>query len=618
MVDRLLANEQHGVRYARHWLDVLRYADADERMIAAPGIHLWRDWVINALNDDVPYDQFVRAQLTGYRSTERTQMSATGFRSQAEPRPDDCSPWVFSRAATWSATARRPARLAIAAVETVSTAFMGLTVGCAKCHDHMYDPISQRDFYAMKALFDPLVLAQGDAGAARPKSSRAGKAPARRRSGAAAVEAPLNDLVAPYKKKLYEDRVAMLPADVQAIIRKPEKERTAAEQKIADDYFPILRIDADKIPEVMPAEARKKYQELQAQLERGGGGRGGAAARRCRRSGPWRSTRAKAGEELHPDQRRPERPEKDHEVKPGWPFATGEDRLPRRAHRGVLGLADGAGESAVRPRGGQPAVAMAFRRRVAQDAERLRQTRRHAVQSAAARLARVGVRRGRGFSMKQMHRLMVTSDTYKLASEAEPALAAANRKVDPGQRLLWHSACSGWRRSRSGMRSSPRPATWIWQSAARRSTSGGGGGRRAAGRAGDAATLRREPARRLHGPRLFHQPGRGAELPAGVRRGRRPRAVPAADANGHRAAGAVHDEQPRDRDRRPRNWPSGCRRSRAATCRPRSTSPIGSRWRARRRPRNENEALTYLENDAARLKGLAWLLFNLDEFIYVR
>src|SRR5207237_6330306 len=79
VVDRLLAGEQHGVRYARHWLDVLRYADVDERMVAAPGTSLWRDWVINALNDDVPYDQFVRAQLTGYRSTARTQMSATGF-----------------------------------------------------------------------------------------------------------------------------------------------------------------------------------------------------------------------------------------------------------------------------------------------------------------------------------------------------------------------------------------------------------------------------------------------------------------------------------------------------------------------------------------------------------
>ena len=110
VVDRLLASEQHGVRYARHWLDVLRYADVDERMIAAPGIHLWRDWVINALNDDLPYDQFVRAQLTGYRSTERTQMSATGVPLAGSSRgPTTCSRSDSSPAAPSFATARTPA-----------------------------------------------------------------------------------------------------------------------------------------------------------------------------------------------------------------------------------------------------------------------------------------------------------------------------------------------------------------------------------------------------------------------------------------------------------------------------------------------------------------------------
>src|SRR5262249_15471946 len=75
VVDKLLASEQHGVRFARRWLDVLRYADVDERMIAAPGIYLWRDWVIRALNSDMAYDEFVRAQLTGYRTRERSQIS---------------------------------------------------------------------------------------------------------------------------------------------------------------------------------------------------------------------------------------------------------------------------------------------------------------------------------------------------------------------------------------------------------------------------------------------------------------------------------------------------------------------------------------------------------------
>src|SRR6266849_4110802 len=158
VVDKLLASEQHGVRYARHWLDVLRYAEVDERMIAAPGIYLWRDWVIRALNNDLPYDQFVRAQLTGYRSAERTQMSATGVRSKLEPRPEDQFALGFLSRGDVIRDGKETQELPTLAVETISTAFMGLTVGCAKCHDHLYDPIKQQDFYAMKALFDPLVL----------------------------------------------------------------------------------------------------------------------------------------------------------------------------------------------------------------------------------------------------------------------------------------------------------------------------------------------------------------------------------------------------------------------------------------------------------------------------
>src|SRR5262249_37447534 len=134
------------------------YSDVDERMTAAPGIHLWRDWVIHALNNDLPYDQFVRAQLTGYRRAVRTQMSATGVRSRIEPRPDDQFALGFLARGDVVRDNTNSRELAIAAVETVSPAFMGLTVGCAKCHDHMYDPITQHDFYAMKALFDPLVL----------------------------------------------------------------------------------------------------------------------------------------------------------------------------------------------------------------------------------------------------------------------------------------------------------------------------------------------------------------------------------------------------------------------------------------------------------------------------
>ena len=92
-MDRLLDNEQHGVRWSRHWLDVLRYADLDgldgSVMPAAPGIYLWRDWVIQALNHDMPYDQFVRAQILGNRYRPETATDASGRRSRVEGSVED-------------------------------------------------------------------------------------------------------------------------------------------------------------------------------------------------------------------------------------------------------------------------------------------------------------------------------------------------------------------------------------------------------------------------------------------------------------------------------------------------------------------------------------------------
>ena len=287
MVDRLLACEQHGVRYGRHWLDVLRYADVDERMIAAPGIHHWRDWVIRALNDDLPYDQFVRAQLTGYRSTTRTQMSATGVRSRIEPRPDDQFALGFLARGAVIRDGKDSREFPIVAVETVSTAFMGLTVGCAKCHDHMYDPIKQRDFYAMKALFDPLVLRKVTLATAA-EIFAAGRAADEADRKRAAIEGPIEALIAPYQKRLRDDRVAMLPADVQAVIRKPEKDRIG---RRAEDRRRLFPGPPDRQRQDPGDHARGRSAAIPRPPGQARRGPATGEVRPCRPSGPWRSTR---------------------------------------------------------------------------------------------------------------------------------------------------------------------------------------------------------------------------------------------------------------------------------------------------------------------------------------
>jgi hypothetical protein len=434
VVDSLLVSEQHGVRYGRHWLDVLRYADVDENMLAAPGIFLWRDWVIRALNDDVPYDQFVRAQLIGHRSATRTRTSVFGNRSRVEPRPDDMFALGFLARGAVLRDGTDHSELPIAAVETISTAFMGLTVGCAKCHDHMYDPIKQSDFYSMKALFDPLVCRKVTLATAAEIFASA-RARSHAEAAQTAIEESIERLVGPYKKRLYDERVALLPADVRAIILKPEKARTVQEQKVADDYFPVLRIDPEKILEGMPATDRTPYQDLQRRLKQASAGLSGLALPAF-----WTV-------EIDPIKEREksyilssgefDRPEKDHEVQPGWPFA------PR-----PIDFRDGRIEAfadwLTAPE--NPLFARVAVNRLWQwhFGEGLQKTPSDFGELGGTPanprlldwLASEFVRRD--FSMKAMHRLIVTSETYKLATEVDEARVTSAGASDPENTTLWH------------------------------------------------------------------------------------------------------------------------------------------------------------------------------------
>jgi hypothetical protein len=266
VVDRLLADSQYGVRYARHWLDVLRYADVDEGMPAGSSLYLWRDWVIKALNRNLSFDAFVRTQISGLEVRERTSINALGYRSRRQPRMENMFALGFlSRGA--SSKGNGDHSLSISAVETISTAFLGMTVACAKCHDHFYDPISQEDFYRMKALFDPLVLREIPL-ATVPQIVGFGDELRRYETEKAEIDSVIAKIEKPYRDRLYEERVQKLTEEIQTVIRKPDSSRTPEEQKIADDYFPVLRIDVDKIREVMPKEVKDEYDAIRQSLSK--------------------------------------------------------------------------------------------------------------------------------------------------------------------------------------------------------------------------------------------------------------------------------------------------------------------------------------------------------------
>ena len=145
LIDRLLVSPHYGERWARHWLDVVRFAESHgfEMNRVRPNAWPYRDWVIESLNADKPYDQFVREQLAG---DQLGADAATGF-LVGGPRDEVRSPDPVL-------TANQRADELHDMVGTTGSAFLGLTVGCARCHDHKFDPIPQTDYYAVKAVFE--------------------------------------------------------------------------------------------------------------------------------------------------------------------------------------------------------------------------------------------------------------------------------------------------------------------------------------------------------------------------------------------------------------------------------------------------------------------------------
>ncbi|MDP7049006.1 MAG: DUF1549 and DUF1553 domain-containing protein [Verrucomicrobiota bacterium] len=146
VVDRLLASPRYGERWAQHWLDVIRWAETVgfETNIERPVAWHYRDWVIAAFNRDLPYDQFIRDQLAGDMTGAD---AALGFLVSGPA----LQPGQIGRDEEAMRSARQDELDEV--IRTVSQGMLGLTIGCARCHDHKFDPILQKDYYGMQAVF---------------------------------------------------------------------------------------------------------------------------------------------------------------------------------------------------------------------------------------------------------------------------------------------------------------------------------------------------------------------------------------------------------------------------------------------------------------------------------
>jgi hypothetical protein len=236
VVDRLLASPHYGERWARHWLDLARYADSDgyEKDTGRPHAWRYRQWVIDALNRDLPYDRFTVEQLAGDLLPDATQeqRAATGFhRNTLTNREGGVDQEQYRVEAV------------VDRVNTTAKVFLGTTLGCCQCHDHKYDPFSQREYYQFFAFFNrdqevelPAML-PGEA-------ERLAKAKAAYAARLKELESALDDYRAkqlPAAEKEWEAKLTLpelrgLPAAVrEALLVDPEK-RSAEQKKVVDDH----------------------------------------------------------------------------------------------------------------------------------------------------------------------------------------------------------------------------------------------------------------------------------------------------------------------------------------------------------------------------------------------
>ena len=257
-IDKLLDSSHYGERWGRHWMDVARYADTDgfEQDYVRPNAWRYRDYVIDAFNDDKPYNQFLREQLAGDELdhvTDETRI-ATGF-LRSGPRvnfrekdnPERRHDYLDDMLAT------------------VGRGVLGMTVHCARCHDHKFDPILQKDYYSMQAAIfgyveiDYPLLDRDEAdayfAAMRDVDDR---------------QQPLRDEVdaieTPYREELRAQMIReRFPENVQAAAFKPEAERTPGEQLLATQVLTINPPRGQVAAALIP-EDKARVDELSAEI----------------------------------------------------------------------------------------------------------------------------------------------------------------------------------------------------------------------------------------------------------------------------------------------------------------------------------------------------------------
>jgi len=437
LVDRLLASPHYGERWGRHWLDLVRFAETHGYERDDPKPHAWRyrDWVIAAWNRDLPYDRFLLEQLAGDELPEASPWTktATGmFRvGLIDDEPADPLMDRFDQLDD--------------VVKTVGTTMLGLTIHCARCHDHKFDPVTQTDYYSLLAFFSPSQRYIRDNNSSIELDISTPEEQARFEAENREINAKLEvvkqqveDLRKPVRETIIAERRVKLSTETLAALETSAEKRDSAQKKLADAAAPSLHVKTEEVDARLPADAKGKKAALDGQI----------AALEARRPPPLTRTLGltDAGSKAEPtmllmrgDAHRP-----GATIAPAFLSAvtTVEPKIVPPTNGKTTGRRLALARWIASPE--NPLTARVMVNRLWQH---------HFGQGIVATPSDFGTMGeepshpelldwlatefiARGWSIKSMHRLMVTSSTYRQSGQWNETAAEA----DPGNAWLWRMA----------------------------------------------------------------------------------------------------------------------------------------------------------------------------------
>jgi len=262
LVDTLLASPRYGERWGQHWLDLTRYAESDGYNADAyrPSVWPYRDYVIKSLNDDKPYDQFVREQIAG---------------DEIAPNdPDVLIATCFLRNPVYEWN-QRDVRgqwdiIVTDMTDTAGELFMGLSMGCAHCHNHKFDPILQKDYYRLRAFFTPVKWRDDLTLATAAEKKAFDEQQAKWDAATADIRAKIDALVNPKLDPKVNAALGRFTEDLQTMVRKPAEQRDALESQLAgfcERQMQHERKTFDPMKSLRTEEEKTAYKALAEELK---------------------------------------------------------------------------------------------------------------------------------------------------------------------------------------------------------------------------------------------------------------------------------------------------------------------------------------------------------------